>query len=139
MSHWTEKYIGQPYKVAEADCARLIAKVRREEFNLPVPLDVEVERAASRLGRAGQMCDLVSEYGEKTDNPQEGDAVLMICRGRPSHIGVYCEINNEPAVLHAMENAGMVVLHRIRELDRLFLKVEGYYTWKELKSANHLI
>ena len=133
MAHWTEKYIGQPYKVGLADCARLIAKVRRDEFDMPVPADVEVDRAASRLGRAGQMSDLVSEYGQRTENPFDGDAVLMLCRGRPSHIGVYCEINGEPAVLHAMENAGMVVLHRIRELDRLFLKVEGYYTWKELK------
>ena len=29
-----------------------------------------------------------------------------------------------------MENAGMVVLHKIRELDKYFLKVEGYYKWK---------
>lgn len=130
MPHWTEKYIGQPYAVHTADCARLLSKVRSEQFNLPVPTDIEVERAASRLGRIGQMQDLVSEYGEKTENPQEGDAVLMLNRGRPSHIGVYTIVDSEPCVLHAMENAGMVVLHRIRELNRVFLTVEGYYSWK---------
>jgi hypothetical protein len=130
MSHWSEKYIGQQYATNTADCARLLARVRHEVFRKPVPTDIEIERSASRLGRVGQMSDLVDAYGQKTENPVEGDAVLMVCRGRPSHIGVYCEINGEPAVLHAMENAGMVVLHRIRELNRVFLSVEGYYTWK---------
>jgi hypothetical protein len=130
MPHWSEKYIGQPYAVNSADCARLLSKVRAEQFNLPVPQDIEIDRAASRLGRVGQMQDLVNEFGEKTDNPKEGDAVLMYCRGRPSHIGAYCIVNGEPSVLHAMENAGMVVLHRIRELNRVFLTVEGYYSWK---------
>ena len=130
MKHWSEKYIGQEYATNTADCARLLAKVRVEQFRLPVPSDIEIDRAASRLGRVGQMSDLVKAYGQKTSSPQEGDAVLMMCRGRPSHIGVYCIVNNEPCVLHAMENAGMVVLHRIRELNRVFLTVEGYYAWK---------
>lgn len=130
MKHWSEKYIGQPYAINSADCARLLSRVRTEQFGLPVPSDIEIERKASRLGRVGQMSDLVDSYGQKTENPQEGDAVLMLCRGRPSHIGVYCVIDGEPSVLHAMENAGMVVLHRIRELNRVFLTVEGYYAWK---------
>lgn len=130
MNHWTERYIGQEYEVGSADCARLLARVRREEFGLPVPSDIEVERAASRLGRVGQMEDLVSEFGALTDSPVDGDAVLMVCRGRPSHIGVYASVGGEPCVLHAMENAGHVVLHRIRDLHRVFLSVEGYYTWK---------
>ena len=130
MKHWSEKYIGQPYAINTDDCARLLSRVRVEEFGLPVPSDIDIKRKSSRLGRVGQMSDLVDEYGEKTNSPQEGDAVLMMCRGRPSHIGVYCIVNNEPCVLHAMENAGMVVLHRIRELNRVFLTVEGYYAWK---------
>lgn len=130
MAHWADKYIGNEYVTNSADCARLLAKVRKEQFNLPVPEDIDIERAASRLGRVGQMQDLVNEFGLRTENPQEGDAVLMICRGRPSHVGVYCIVDKEPCVLHAMENAGMVVLHRIRELSRVLLSVEGYYTWK---------
>ena len=128
--HWCERYIGQPYEAGSADCARLLAQVRRDVFGLPVPTEIEIDRAASRLGRAGQMSDLVETFGEKTDTPKEGDAVLMFCRGRPSHIGVYCEIDGERCVLHAMENAGHTVLHRIRELSRVGLSVEGYYAWK---------
>lgn len=129
-THWTERYIGQPYQTHTADCARLLAQVRREVFGLPVPSDIEVERAASRLGRVGQMTDVVAAYGTPTTAPQEGDAVLMICRGRPSHVGAYALINGEPHVLHAMENTGHVCLHRIRDLSRVFLAVEGYYAWK---------
>lgn len=130
MNHWTERYIGQEYETGTADCARLLARVRHEEFGLPVPSDIEVERAASRLGRVGQMEDLVSEFGVKTESPSDGDAVLMVCRGRPSHIGVFAMVGGEPCVLHAMENAGHVVLHRIRDLSRVLLSVEGYYAWK---------
>lgn len=130
MAHWSEQYIGIPYVAGSADCARLLSKVSSEVFHRIVPDDIEVERSESRLGRAGQMSDLVAIYGEKADCPAEGDAVLMICASRPSHIGVYCEVDGNKCVLHAMEGAGMVVLHRIRDLDKYFLKVEGYYKWK---------
>jgi hypothetical protein len=130
MTHWSEQYIGQPYKIGEADCARLLGQVRKEVFKLPAPNEIEVSRAHSRLARLGQMSDLVSAYGIATETPNEGDVVLMYCRGRKSHTGVFCVVNGEPCVLHAMESAGMVVLHRIRELERVFLTVEGYYKWK---------
>jgi len=130
MTHWAERYIGTPYQTHTADCARLVTRVRAEVFSGEVPSDVEAQRAASRLGRAAQMSDLVEMYTQKVDEPAEGDVVLMLCRGRPSHVGVYCHVNGEPSVLHAMENAKMVVLHRLRDLKKVFLSVEGFYKWK---------
>ena len=130
MAHWSEAYIGRPYVLGESDCARLVCDVRREVFGLPVPTDAEPGRAASLAGRFHQMTDGVAEYGERTASPQDGDSVLMLCRGRPSHIGVYCLVAGEPSVLHAMKNAGMVVLHRLRDLPRYNLHVEGFYQWK---------
>ena len=130
MSHWSENYIGEPYIKGEADCAALLCRVRREVFALPVPDGAQIARAASALGRQAQMADGVAAFGQPTAFPAEGDAVLMLCRGRPSHIGVYCEVDGERCVLHAMENLGMVVLHRLRELHRALLDVEGFYQWK---------
>lgn len=130
MRHWSERYIGEPYIKGEADCAALLCRVRQEVFALSVPDAAQIERAASALGRQAQMADGVAAFGEATSHPQEGDAVLMLCRGRPSHIGVYCEVDGERCVLHAMQNVGMVVLHRLRELHRSFLIVEGFYRWK---------
>lgn len=130
MAHWSEAYIGRGYVLGESDCARLVCDVRREVFGLPVPEDAEPDRAASALQRFKQMSDGVAEYGERVETPQEGDAVLMLCRGRPSHIGAYCVVDGEPSVLHAMQNAGMTVLHRLRDLPRYLLTVEGFYRWK---------
>ena len=83
MTHWSEKYIGQPYVIGDADCAHTLAMVRREVFNEPVPTDIEVERKASALGRVGQMVDLVAEYGEKTVSPQEGDGSPLTMQYAP--------------------------------------------------------
>lgn len=128
--HWSESYIGQPYIKGEADCGRLVCRVRREVFKHHVPDEAEFERAASRLGRAAQMSDAVATFGARTERPVDGDAVLMICRGRPSHIGVFCLVEDEPSVLHAMENAKQVVRHALRDLPRVGLSVDGYYKWK---------
>lgn len=130
MAHWCEQYIGRPYVLGDADCARLVCDVRREVFSKPVPGGAEIERARSALGRVAQMSDGVDAYGAAVDTPEEGDAVLMVCRGRPSHIGVFCRVNDEECVLHAMQNAGMVVLHRLRDLPKFRLQIEGYYRWK---------
>ena len=130
MEHWAAKYVGNPYIKGEADCAHLFCQVSREVFGREIPSSAEINRAASRLGRAAQMSDGVGTLGKPTDTPREGDAVLMICNGRPSHIGVFCVVDGERSVLHSMENAGMVVRHALRDLPRYFLSVEGFYKWK---------
>lgn len=130
MAHWAETYIGQPYVLGDSDCARLVCTVRREVFGLPVPEEAEPDRAASLLGRFRQVYDGVAEFADPVENPVDGDVVLMLCRGRPSHVGVFCRVDGEDCVLHAMQNAGMTVLHRLRDLPRVNLSVEGFYRWK---------
>lgn len=127
--HWSETYIGKPYRLGDADCAALVCEVREQQFDGTVPEFVLAMRENTRLKRVEQLEALAREAVTTTDNPVEGDVVLMICRGRPSHVGVYCVVDNEKSVLHAMENAKMVVRHRIRDLEKFGLKVEGYYKW----------
>jgi cell wall-associated NlpC family hydrolase len=133
--HWSEQYIGRPYKLGEADCAALCIDVIENEFTGQVPDFCKTYRENTRLKRAEQLEQLAKQATVQTDNPDEGDIVLMLCKGRPSHVGIYCLANNEPSVLHAMENVKMVVLHRIRDLPRYFLAVEGYYKWNRPNSA----
>lgn len=128
--HWSENYIGRPYSLGDADCASLVTDVREKEFSGETPNFVKAMRENTRLKRVEQLESLAREAVIKTDNPAEGDVVLMLCRGRPSHVGVYCIVDGEPCVLHAMENAKMVVRHKIRDLEKFFLQVEGYYKWK---------
>ena len=127
--HWSDQYIGKPYKLGEADCAALVCEVRQKEFDGSIPEFVLSMRENTRLKRVEQLETLARQAVTTTATPTEGDVVLMICRGRPSHVGVYCVVDSEPSVLHAMENAKMVVRHRIRDLEKFWLSVEGYYKW----------
>lgn len=129
-AHWSAPYIGQPYVLGEADCARLVCRIRAEVFGAPVPDDTDVQRAASAYGRALQMAEGVTHFADRIECPAEGDVVLMTCRGRPSHVGVYCVVDGEPSVLHALASPGMVVRHRLRDLGRVRLAIEGFYRWK---------
>lgn len=125
MEHWAERYVGHPY--AQDDCAQLAARVNREVFGREIRLPVE--RAAGLRGLTRQIEDLKAEVAARTDAPSEGDAVLMVSRGRLEHIGVYCEIGGAPYVLHALRNAGHACLHRLCDLDKIGLTLEGCYRW----------
>ena len=129
--HWSDAYIGRPYVLGESDCANIVCDVHCDVFNQTLPDDIEKDRGASVYARFVQLKDGIEEYADPTDSPVEGDIVLMMCKGRPTHVGVYCIVDNEAAVLHAMRNANMVVRHRIRDLSRVNLFVEGYYKWKQ--------
>ena len=128
MSHWSEKYVGKPYVVGEYDCAELAMEVARDEFGLNVEL--LTERAIGLRAQTEQISACQADFAERTDDPQDGDPVLMKSRGRFSHIGVLAVIDGERWILHAMQNAGMVCLHRERNLKNINLEIEGYYTWK---------
>lgn len=127
-AHWSDKYVGLPYIEVEQDCAALAARVQREAFGREIRLPSE--RCHGLRSLSAQIVSLRDDYGKPTEAPVDGDAVLMIGRGRLSHIGVYCVIDDAPYVLHAMRNAHQVVRHRLRELPNQGLAVEGFYRWK---------
>ena len=126
MAHWSETYIGTPY--SEADCAGLAVRVQAEVFKRRINLPSE--RAEGLRQLSCQITTLQEDFANPTYTPVEGDAVLMIGRGRINHIGIYCLIDGVPFVLHAMRNAGTTCLHRLRELKNIGLQLEGFYTWK---------
>jgi len=126
--HWSAKYIGQPYIEGENDCASFAVKVQREIFERNILLPQN--RAANYIGWSKQIDEHKNECATPTTEPVEGDAVLMMGKGRTNHIGIYVNFCNVPYVLHAMHNAGQVCLHRIRELENIGLKLEGFYKWK---------
>jgi hypothetical protein len=127
MTHWSHAFLGQRYIPQVNDCASFATKVQREVFGRDISLPME--RACGLRGQSKQLVDLKDDYGIRTDQPKEGDAVLMMGRGRLSHVGIYCEINNEGWVLHAMRGPNQVVLHRLRDLPAQGLTVENFYQW----------
>lgn len=128
-----DRFIGLPYCPRHMDCADLAILVQRELYGKnvllagkrPRPLEAGAQDAAIDEYR-DQLADLV-------DQPQDGDAVLMLEPGahRAGHIGTFFFINYAPHVLHtASWMQGGSTLHRVQDLPSLGLTVEGYYRWK---------
>lgn len=128
MAHWTTRYVGRPYVEGDNDCAALAIRVQAEVFGRDVS-DL-IEREHGLRAQSAQIEAAKADYAEQVAVPDEGDAVLMRARGVLSHIGIYAEIDGIGYVLHAMRNAGQVCLHRLRDLERYGLTVEGFYRWK---------
>jgi len=127
LMHWSEKYIGMPYDPASNNCAMFVEKVLSEVFSVSISLPVcTVQHYRTHASLIQKHKDV---YASLTDTPSEGDCVLMVGRGRTNHIGVYCEVNGVAFVVHAMEKAGQVCLHRLRDLTKYGLDVEGIYKW----------
>lgn len=131
MNHWTTKYIGKPYNERTNNCAHLVIEVENQTFGKQVDIVVPDDTNTFDEAIETQRCLLA----EKINNPEEGDAVLLISKQRPSHIGVYAVINGEPYVLHSLENRG-VCCHKISRLHCLNMEVEGYYRFKETNESS---
>lgn len=128
--HWTGRYIGRPYVPGFFDCAHLVERVQREHFGRDVRLPQhrisERSRELSTQIAAEQGFFITPREGA----PEEGDCALMVGAGRLNHVGVVVLILGEVWVLHNFIRARQVALHRVRDLDRYGLTVEGYYAWK---------
>lgn len=125
-----DPWVGLRHDADAFDCADLVMLVQRElfgrELRLPSP------RPRGTAGSAA-LPDLSRAYGTRTDNPRDGDGVLMLESGqkRAGHCGVWFWLAHEAWVLHATEKTGCSVLHRVRELPDYGLRVEGYYAWAQ--------
>lgn len=128
-SHWSERYVGLAYVPGTLDCARLVERVLQEQFgrrdiHLPAP------EHPDNLAEGALVRDVLEDYVVRIEQPEEGDGVLMMARGRPSHIGIFCLIGHRRYVLHALRQSGRVCLHTPAALARMWLPVEGYYRWR---------
>jgi len=121
MTHWAEKYIGEPWIAGENDCWSFARKVWREQFGIDVPM-VDVD-ACSRIAcsRAFQNHDERGSWIPVTA-PQEGDAALIGKSTRPSHVGIFVE----NGVLHSVQGVG-VVFSSLMALSLTGFHVLGWY------------
>jgi len=127
MSHWSDRYVGEPYEPLTRDCAAFAARVQLEVFGRTVKLPqlgTDDYRAIAR-GVSARAHEVVV----RTDTPADGDGVLMMGRGYINHIGIYTVMAGEPWVVHAFITCKSVVRHRLRMLPGFGLTVEGFYKW----------
>lgn len=130
MAHWAEHYVGTAFEEASYDCADLVADVMLERFGRTVRLP---GRAAGVRGRDAQVSAAAAQLADPTDDPREGDLVLMRAAGRRSsvghHVGVFCLIGGRGHVLHARPCLG-ACLHPLDELGLHALELAGTYRWR---------
>ena len=121
MTHWAEKYIGEPWVAGENDCWAFARKVWREQFGLDVPA-VDVD-ACNRLAcsRAFAAHDERGSW-QQVEQPQEGDAALIGQSERPSHVGIFVD----GGILHCVQGAG-VVFSAIPALNNSGWRVLAWY------------
>lgn len=134
MTHWTETYIGRPYS-DDYNCAHLLVDVQRNVFNRNVNIPIESESQVFLLSK--QIDDKKKTYLTPIEATeiQDGDVVLMKSRGRLNHIGILAVINGMKFVLHNVKSTGNVTLHRLKDLEKYALSVEGFYRCVEDLSA----
>lgn len=131
MTHWTDAYIGKPYQEGTYDCAHLLVDVQVNVFHRRV--NIPVERAQHIFLTARKIDEHRETYLEPIteEESQEGDVILMVSRGRLSHIGVLAVIDGIKYVLHNLKSSGNVALHKLRDLDKYALTLNGFYRCKE--------
>jgi uncharacterized protein YijF (DUF1287 family) len=128
--HWAHQFVGREYVEGVYDCAALLEDVQQNIFHRNV--DFPKERKSHVILSALTINQHKDAYLEpvSAEEAQDGDVVLMVSRGRLSHIGVLAEIDGIRYVLHNLKSSGNVALHRIRDLDKYALTLEGYYRAK---------
>ena len=128
MRHWAAGYVGRPYVEGEFDCAHLVVEVMREQFGRDIALPTH---AVGVRARDAQIAALRGELAAPTEEPREGDGVLMCMAGRRGvghHIGVWCSVSGQAHVLHCLKRIG-TCLHPLRALPVHGLELRGVYRW----------
>lgn len=125
MAHWTDAWVGINYVDNEYDCAHFTEEVIQEvfghkDFILPQNREDGVRGWSRQIEENKPLVKQITQ-------PKDGDIVIMRMGKKLNHIGVYAKINGLPYVIHNLRTAGAVVLHRISDLPRINIEIEGYY------------
>jgi hypothetical protein len=132
--HWTDSFVGRTYIPEEYDCVHLVVEVQKEIYGKAI--EIPVEREANVIKLCRQIDQHLETFYEQVDVPEDGDMVLMKCKGRLNHTGVYVLIDGTPYVLHNLRSIMSVAMHRLRDLEKYAVIVDSYYRVKDRETAN---
>lgn len=123
---WVKKYLLIDYN--EMNCAEFIEYVLRDhfgkEFNFP-------QSKGSIFAESLQIRECLPKYVTRTDDPEDGDLVLMHGKRLMCHVGLFVKIGITEFVLHTDANMKSSSFHNIREIKNYGYKLEGYYKWRK--------
>lgn len=127
--HWASEYIGTPYsETGEGPvsfyCWSFFRWIEKYKFGRDLPA---IPNENGLLDAAKTFRDS-PERNEwlLTDDPQDGDAVLLRQARYPIHIGIWLCVDNCPGVLHCVRGNG-VVFQRMDDLSGSGWKISGIY------------
>lgn len=126
--HWSCKFLSIPYQ--ELNCAEFVEFVLKKQFNIDFTFP---QNRGSVFSQSDQLKKefLNYVYPEKTNEPEEGDLVLMNGIRKMCHVGILVKKKNDFFVLHSQKNLGCACLHKLKDISNYGLTLEGIYKWQK--------
>lgn len=124
MGHWTSKYMMIEYK--QMNCSKFVEHVLRDHFKRDYSFP---QSEGSLFNQSKQIKESVPTFAEKTDEPKDGDLVLMNGKRMLCHVGLYLKIGREGYVFHTESSKKTALLHRLKDVTGYGYSVEGIYSW----------
>jgi hypothetical protein len=126
-----QDYVGREYRAGTYDCSHLAADVQRDLFGREVKLPAQHPKgtAGQRALINGMRDDLAIQIAV----PFDGCAALLkelTQAGCLLHIGTVALRDGEPWILHNSAKLGSAHFHRLNDLNRWGMSLEGYFAWK---------
>lgn len=128
-----QAYVGTPYRLGEFDCADLARMVQREVFGREIALPEHRRRPPGAAAQRREISSLRDELALRVDVPFTGCGALLFESGPFAplwHIGTVALHKGETWILHNSEKLGSAHLHRLSDLQRWGMRLEGCYAWK---------
>lgn len=130
---WVNRYIGKRW-TQEQDCGYWFRRIQKEQFDRIIPEICNVPSSKNKFCRQAMHImekikrEIETLNWKKTDQPIEGDAVMLALRSHIHHIGIVIFLNNQLHILHALEQCGVIVSSKTN-IQMNGLRIEGYYTY----------
>lgn len=128
-----QTYVGTLYRVGEFDCADLAAQVQRELFGRVIALPAQRKRPAGARGQAREIARLQADLADRIDLPVDGCGALFHEPDGDSqlwHIGTMFAHAGDWWVLHNSHKLQSAALHRLSDVKRFGLRLDGFYAWR---------
>lgn len=128
-----QSYVGTPYQLGVFDCADLARLVLIDVFGRTIALAHDRHRPMGAAAQRREIAALRDEIAVQVAVPFTGCGALLwepTPDGTYWHIGVVALRAGETWVLHNSHKLGGAHLHRLTDLQRWGLRLEGFYAWK---------
>lgn len=128
IMHWASQYLGQPWIQHENDCWAFFRRVSENHFNRHLSIiELDTSNVKTCVDNLLNHPELHSWL--KTEQPKEGDAVLMSKSKAPTHVGMWLDVDGG-GILHCVKGAG-VIFTKFTLLHLIGFNVTGFYSYKE--------